>query len=500
MNLKNNKGTHEELVEKGQKTIDNIKANTMQHTWYLKYHVSPPANWMNDPNGFSVYNGEYHLFYQHYPYSPEWGPMHWGHVKSKDLVTWEHLPIALAPGESYDADGCFSGSAIEKDGNLYLMYTGHVSTGPDGDNDLKQTQALAVSEDGRTFKKLKQNPIIEKLPEGDFHPGHFRDPKVWKHEEYYYAIIGAKTKESVGLAVLYRSRDLLEWEFVNIVSKARENEGTMWECPDLFQLEDQHVLIVSPMGIEPEGIYYHNHHQSGYFTGDFNYETGTLSHGAFTLLDYGFDFYAPQTLIDEQGRRILIAWMTMWESEMPTKEFGWVGAMTIPRVLELSGDRLLTKPLPELEKLRQNEISHQNKKVNGSLNLEGVSGDCIELKLVVDLMKASSFGIKMRMSKCGQQETVLHYDAKRSLLTLDRSRSGKGDGGTRSVDVATKSGELSFNIFIDKSSIEIFVNNGEQVLTARVFPNESSQEIQFYSEGEVEINNLRKWDLLASIL
>ena len=487
--------SHKERIQKGQEAVDTARHKVMQHTWYPKYHVSPPANWMNDPNGFSFYKGEYHLFYQHYPYLPKWGPMHWGHVKSKDLVFWENLPIALAPGENYDLDGCFSGSAIEKDGKLYLMYTGHVLTGPNSDDDLKQTQALAVSEDGIIFEKIDHNPVIEHLPKGDFHPGHFRDPKVWKRGDIYYVIIGAKTKDSIGQVILYKSSDLIHWEFVSVVAKAKDNEGSMWECPDLIKLGDKDILIISPQGIKAEGIYYHNHHQSGYLIGDFNYDSGILTHGAFRLLDFGFDFYAPQTIIDDKGRRILIAWMTMWEDEMPTKEFGWAGAMTLPRVLELDGERLITKPIPELKQLREKEVSYNKVKIKESLGLAGILGDCIELEVEVDLKKASEFGIKMRQSKCGQEKTVLHYDVAKKLLTLDRNRSGKGSGGVRSVDIEPKKGKLYFNIFIDKSSIEVFINKGEQALTARVFPKETSKEISFYSKGEVELVNISKWNL-----
>lgn len=490
---------HQESILRSREVINRVKEKVMQHPWYLKYHVSPPIGWMNDPNGFCYYKGDYHLFYQHYPYSSNWGSMHWGHARSNDLVFWEHLQVALAPSEAYDADGCYSGSAIEKDGKIYLVYTGHVLTGPDSDHDLKQTQALAVSEDGITFRKLDQNPVIEGLPEGDFHPGHFRDPKVWEHNNIYYIVVGSKTKDSIAQVVLYKSSDLIDWEFVSVVAKAKGNQGTMWECPDLFGLQDKDVLIISPQGIEKEGIYYHNHHQSGYLVGNLNYETGILTHGAFNLLDHGFDFYAPQTTIDEKGRRILVAWMSMWEDEMPTKEFGWAGAITIPRLLELDETRLLIKPLPELAKLRENEIIYKHIEMKEALSLEEISGDSIELEIEVDLKEATQFGIKMRVSECGHEETVLNYDTLKKLLTLDRNRSGKGVTGTRSVDVEPKDGKLNFDIFIDRSSIEIFVNGGEYTMTARVFPKETSTDICFYSSGEVELIHIKKWELKGSI-
>lgn len=490
---------HEKKLQDAQRAIQSLKKKVSQHPWYLSYHVAPPANWMNDPNGFCFYKGEAHLFYQHYPYTPEWGPMHWGHVKSQDLVFWEHLPVALAPGEEYDVDGCFSGSAIEKDGKLYLMYTGHVLTGPDSDEDLKQTQALAVSEDGIKFKKITQNPVISHTPDGDIHPAHFRDPKVWKHEEMYYVVIGSKTKANTGQVLLYRSPDLMNWEFVNVMAKATGNFGFMWECPDLFNLNGKDVLVMSPQGMKPEGDLYHNIHQAGYVIGNLDYDTGLLSYGAFQLLDFGFDFYAPQTMVDDKGRRILIAWMSMWEDQMPTKEFGWAGAMTLPRVVEMQGDRLITKPVPELKELRENEVSYNRKIVDKELSLEGVSGDCVELEMLIDMKKATQFSLKMRMNELEKEETVLRYDVNNSRLTLDRNQSGQGEGGIRNVNLDLKENKIHLNIFIDKSSVEVFVNGGEQVITSRIFPNEKSKDICFLSEGEVELVYLNKWDLKRAI-
>ncbi|WP_318036218.1 glycoside hydrolase family 32 protein [Halobacillus amylolyticus] len=157
---------HQQQIQFATDSIKNTRVKITEDQWRLNYHVTAPAFWMNDPNGFCMFNNEFHLFYQHHPYSAEWGPMHWGHVKSKDLVHWEHLPIALAPSESYDQDGCFSGSAIEKDGRLYLFYTGNRWTGTNPDTDLKQVQCLAVSEDGTLFEKMADNPVIADAPSG----------------------------------------------------------------------------------------------------------------------------------------------------------------------------------------------------------------------------------------------------------------------------------------------------------------------------------------------
>jgi beta-fructofuranosidase len=488
---------HIKNIHNGQESVDRIKDQVKKHPWYLQYHVSPQANWMNDPTGFSFFNNEYHLFYQHYPYDHTWGLMHWAHVKSKDLVHWEHMPIALTPSESYDADGCFSGSAIEINNKLLLMYTGHVITGTNSDDDLIETQAIAISSDGAVFEKIDENPVIKSLPEGDFHQGHFRDPKIWKNENTYYAIIGSTTKDKTkGQAVLFKSINLTEWAFVTTVAKAGNNQGTMWECPDLFELNKKYILIISPQGICPEGMYYHNHHQSGFFIGDFDYDDGRLkNYNEFQLLDYGFDFYAPQTVYDKYGRRILIGWMNMWESEMPTKKFGWAGAMTIPRLLELKEGSLKIRPIPEMRILRKNEVIYKDIIVKEALSLPKVVGDCIELEIELDLKDALRFAIKMRVNDVDDEETVFSYDVIKGLISLDRNRSGEGVKGIRSAEHKIKDHKMKLNIFMDKSSIEIFIDEGEKVMTTRIFPKNISKGILFLAEGKARIISICKWDL-----
>jgi beta-fructofuranosidase len=489
---------HQEQIEKANKEIAKLKERVTNHEWNLHYHVMPQANWMNDPNGFSFFNGEYHLFYQHHPFGPKWGPMHWGHVKSKDLVNWEHLPIALAPSEEYDKDGCFSGSAIEKDGRLYLMYTGNVWIDGKLDEDLKQVQALAVSEDGIHFEKLKENPVIAEPPEGDVNTFHFRDPKVWKHENLYYVVLGSKTKKNTGQALLYRSSDLIDWEFVSIMAKGEGNFGFMWECPDLFRLDGKEVLVLSPQGMKPEGNDYHNLHQAGYVIGQLDYQTGELQYGPYFTLDHGFDFYAPQTMLDDKGRRILIAWMDMWESEMPTQEFGYSGAMTIPRLVTMKDDRLYTLPVPELEELREEEVHYTGVMFKGEETLEGVHGDCLELKVTMNVKAASTFGLKLRVDEAAGQETILFFDKKEGTVTLDRNKSGKGPAGVRKTEV-TMEENVRLRIFIDKSSIEVFINEGEKVLSARIFPTKEAKGITFFADQTVELKDLHKWKLKRSI-
>ncbi|OLS40554.1 glycoside hydrolase family 32 protein [Bacillus sp. MRMR6] len=493
------KKNHQVEIEKAEGTLRTLKKSVDESHWKLYYHVTAPANWINDPNGLGMFQGEYHLFYQHHPYSPQWGPMFWGHVKSKDLVHWERLPIALAPSEEYDQDGCFSGSSIERDGKFYLMYTGNEWTGPDHDQDLKQVQCIAVSEDGVRFEKIAENPVISEAPEGDIHPFHFRDPKVWKKGDYFYCVLGSRTKDHHGQVLLYRSVNMMDWEFISIMAKSSGDLGFMWECPDVFELAGKDILMMSPQGVKPEGHLYHNLHQAGYVTGQLDYETGILTHGDLELLDYGFDFYAPQTLEDTSGRRVMIAWMAMWESEMPDQQHRWAGAMTLPRELRLKDGKIFSNPIEELKTLRKNSVELRNVMVNGLQDFEGISGDCCELEMVIDAKNASTFGLKVRVDEASKQETVLSYNRETSLFTLNREHSGEGPGGERQALLPLKDNQLYLRVFIDKSSVELFINHGECVMTARIYPREQAKGIQFFADQKIELISLSNWNLARSI-
>ncbi|MBR3873847.1 MAG: NUDIX domain-containing protein [Clostridia bacterium] len=288
------------------------------------WHLAPQANWMNDPNGCIFYQGKYHAFWQCNPYAPRWSSMHWAHAVSEDLIHWTYLPVALAPDQPYDDDiggGCFSGSAIEKDGRLYLMYTGV--------KDRRQAQCLASSADGITFEKEALNPLIPGPPEG--HSPGFRDPKVLKHNGCYYVLVGS-SKDGDGCAVLYRSGDLLNWSYVGVAAKSNGQYGDMWECPDLFQLDGKWVMTVCPMHME--------RCITRYFVGEMDFDTGVFTKEAEGTLDMGWEYYAPQTFQHTGDTRIQIAWQGHWDW-MPfacppsTEEEGWRWSMAIPRILWL---------------------------------------------------------------------------------------------------------------------------------------------------------------------
>jgi len=272
------------------------------------FHACSPIGWMNDPNGFSEFQGEYHLMYQHNPYDRVWGPMHWGHCKSKDFIRWEQLPDALAPDQPYDQKGCFSGSAIEHEGKHVLLYTGVVE-GEDeqGEHYVRQTQCIAIG-DGVNYEKLDSNPVINTnmLPKGSSKED-FRDPKIWKDENTFYAVVGSRNEDGTGQILMYSSKNLREWIFSGVLEKCEKRYGLMWECPDFFSLDGKQVLVMSPQNMLAEGLEFHSGHGTLYMLGKFDKEQCRFEKETVKAIDYGLDFYAPQTMETSDGRRIMVA-------------------------------------------------------------------------------------------------------------------------------------------------------------------------------------------------
>lgn len=436
----------------------------------LNYHVSTPAGWMNDPNGFSYFRGYYHIFYQYYPYSVKKGPMHWGHYRSKDLVHWEELPIALAPTD--DKNVCFSGSAIEKDNRLYLFYTGHQYFDLSDHTKFRETQNMAYSDDGIHFIKYKYNPIIAKPPEDNTQD--FRDPKIWQHDQYYYMILGSQSIYSLGRAIVYRSKDLFVWNYLGslVNSRIAEKEGFMWECPDLFSLQDKDVFLCSPQGIESDGLKFLNKFQTGYFVGQMDYEKNIFIRSSFTELDHGHDFYAAQTMLSPDGRRLLIGWMGMWDADFPEQEDGWAGALTLPRELNLKNDHIFMNPVAELMSLRTEKVADETLSIKYR---EIVASDTQHIELLFKASIANWLGekISFTIESHGQYLVSLTWSKKESKVVVERSDKPVSDskryGKLKTSDV------LKMHIFIDTSSIEFFLNDGELVFSERYYTEEQPQ-------------------------
>ncbi|KRF08032.1 sucrose-6-phosphate hydrolase [Paenibacillus sp. Soil766] len=485
---------HMERVELANQALGQGVKSVTEDRYRLGYHLMPPAGWMNDPNGLIYWNGEYHVFYQHYPFESKWGPMHWGHAKSKDLIHWEHLPIALAPSEDYDSGetggyGCWSGSAVDDNGVLTLVYTGHV----DGRTPT-EVQCLATSTDGIIFSKSGANPVLGGAPEeGGFG---FRDPKVWQHDGQWYMVVGYG-KDGLGKALMYTSSDLLTWRHLGIAAESNGMMGDMWECPDLFPLGDgdDHVLIISPMNMGTT--------KTMYLTGQLSYETGKFDYRYAERLDYGFDFYAPQTLVDGQGRRILLSWMNIWGAQMPEQVDGWLGAFTLPRELTLAEDGTLRmQPVAELAALRKGRecVNRQVISADTMVPLINLGGDQLELIAVFNTKESDEeavFGVHVRCSEDGSEYTEVSYSVAEQTLRVDRTHAGSGEVGVSEVQVEPmEDGSIKLHLFVDRSSLELFANNGVKTITNRIYPNGGSLGVKLFARhGEACLESLDAWKL-----
>ena len=465
-----------------------------------QYHLSPCVGWMNDPNGFSFYQGKYHLFYQYHPYKTEWDDMHWGHAVSDDLLHWEYLPAALAPDEWYDADGCFSGSAAElDDGKQLLLYTGIRKLSHDSEDAL-QVQCVAVG-DGLNYEKYDRNPVIgtDDLPSG-LSPYNFRDPKIWREADgTFRCIIGACDEEQMGRLLLYRSENGLSWHFESVFAINDGRFGMMWECPDFFSLEGRDVLVISPQYMLPEGFEYHNGNGTVCMFGHLDDERRHFTFDHHQSIDYGIDFYAPQTILTPDGRRVMIGWMQNWDAcQNGRKDQLWYGQMSLPRELSIRNGRLYQQPLKELEQYRRNRVVYENVTVGEDLELPGIEGRCVELLIRIRPKDPEKLFQKfsLRFAKNDKYRSSLSYRPFESVVKIDRKCSGSRRAiiHQRRCLVPDKNGELTMRVFLDRFSVEAFLNDGEQVMTAVITTEQSARRISFHAIGDVVID-VEKYDL-----
>lgn len=464
------------------------------------FHVTGGVGWINDPNGFSVYQGEYHLFYQYHPYSVQWGPMHWGHVKTKDFIQWERLPIAMAPDTSYDYAGCFSGSAVElDDGRQLLMYTGVTRQKDEHGTDVDcQRQCVAVG-DGINFEKYEKNPVIDTnlIPE-DGSKIDFRDPKIWKENGRYYCVTVNRLEDDCGGVLLYESEDAFKWHYVGVLERSCNEYGTMWECPDFFELDGKRVLLVSPMEMHADGLEFHAGHGTAAFIGTYDWKTHKFDREHVQAIDYGLDFYAPQTLETMDGRRIMIAWMKNWATCgcVPRERHIW-GAMTIPRELSVKDGRLIQNPVRELMNYRGKKVEYEQVLIHGEESLEGISGRILDMTVTLDLSKSDAFKwFRVNVAKGGNDFSVIQYDSENRTIRIDRSHSGFPYDIVHVRDFVVKPVEnkIKLRFIMDRYSLELFVNDGEQAATMNIYTPLSADKITFETDGNAVID-IEKYSL-----
>lgn len=459
-----------------------------------QFHFTPIENWMNDPNGLVYHNGYYHLFYQHYPDDTVWGPMHWGHAKSKDLLHWEHLPIALYP----DSLGyIFSGSAVVDKNNtagfgknaMVAIFTYHDPKKESNGSDNYQTQGIAYSTDsGETWNKYVGNPVVQ-------NPGikDFRDPKVfWNDQKSKWQMVLA-AKDHIQF---YESDDLKDWSLNSKFGFDDNPALGVWECPDLFKLnvdgtkEEKWVLIVSHGGESaPNG-------GSGtrYFVGDYDGTTFTTDQMKSQWLDYGTDNYAGVTYNNTPGqKRILIGWMSNWNYATKTPTEKWRSAMTLPRELHLVKNGqgyLLRSQLIETFKKEISPVSAD--RISGTFPTDFTFGNLSESFISLEATFMDSLQLELS-NPCGDSY-VINYDKGKGIFSVDRGQAGSSEFSEQYKEASHQKmaigsrDKLSLQLAIDVSSIEVFINEGEYVMTTQVFPDHKFTEFKILNSDGVDVD------------
>jgi beta-fructofuranosidase len=456
------------------------------------YHFLPPKNWINDPNGLIHWDGKYHLFYQYNPYSPRWGNMHWGHAFSEDQVHWQHLPIALEPTPgSADSDGCWSGVVIDNNGTPTALYTGWAEG--------KQRPCLAIGDENLThWKKYPDNPVIPDPPASLDLIG-FRDHCVWTENGVWFQLIGAGQVSKGGLALLYRSTDLYKWEYIQPLLQASDTEkfgvdtGDIWECPSFFPLGGKHVLIFSVW--KDNTLYYPvvligDYHEFRFHPQDMK------------RLDGGYcTYYAPQTMLDPEGRRLVWGWIQERRPENAVIEAGWAGVMSLPRQLSLLNNTLHMDFVPELKVLRAKRRQFKNVHIYANHPLY-LGVESRQLELIAELRPAHSgkSGFCICRSPDGREETRIYLDWEAHQLVVDLQDSSLDpsvDHGILRSDLNLKQGEtVTLHCFLDHSVIETIANQTASI-TARIYPilPESREIWAFSSDVDMAICCFDIWEV-----
>lgn len=426
----------------------------------LQYHLVPPYGLMNDPNGLVYFKGKYHAFFQWNPSGCQHANKHWGHLVSDDMLHWKRLPLALAPDQWFDKSGVYSGGAFVHQDELWLFYTGNVK---DEEGNSSSYQCLAVSQDGIHFEK--KGPLFE-------HPAgftrHVRDPKVWYDNRvgHYWMVLGAQHENLQGDTLVYQSHDLLTWELKGSILPQKAELGYMWECPDVVSLGEKDAFIFSPQGIDAEGERFNNLYQTVVQLGSFS-ENGQFvadEPDELVEVDAGFDYYAPQTFTAADGRVLQYAWMGIPEGkemELPTITDGWIHSLTIPRELTVEQGVLLQRPLKELANLRTDSVQIVWKQTRFETIFPTPAQEWsirwnneVEGKLMI----------------CLRDEVTIRYDQESQQLSVYRT-----DWQTKEQEVRTRTLQMpltSLRAFMDGSSLELFVNDGQEVFSLRFFAEE----------------------------
>ena len=445
----------------------------------LSYHLMPETGWLNDPNGLCQFKGTYHIYYQYTPFEPTGELKLWGHYATKDFIRYVNAEPVLYPDQDCDAHGVYSGSAWVENDIVHYFYTGNVKYFDRDDYDyiMKGRGSNTIHCTSRDGYHFSSKEVL--LTNADYPPdmsAHIRDPKLIMHEGSYYMALGARDGKGRGMVLVYQSQDLTGWSYHGRIA-AREPFGYMWECPDLFALDGQLCLVCCPQGVAREGVDYWNVHQCTIAPIDYDFRPGDFyidAAASMRMVDRGFDFYAPQTFLDEQGRRILIGWMGIPDADYtnPTVEKGWQHALTIPRVLHMKEGRLVQAPVKELEAMRGPAQEYDIEQLSGGIDAGLVFEGCL------------------RLEECGEMQLKLRGNValtwKDGLLTLDMGAAGSG----RDVRHVKLDSLRNVRIFSDTSSLELFINDGEEVFTTRAYGHDGGLKLSGGCGGRLTLYTL----------
>ncbi|WP_270274624.1 glycoside hydrolase family 32 protein [Enterococcus casseliflavus] len=429
------------------------------------FHIEPEKGLLNDPNGLIQFRGRYYFFHQWNRFATNHDYKEWGLFTSVDLLNWDNQGSAILPDSEDDKDGIYSGSATEKDGELFLFYTGNTKK-----NGIRKSyQKISRSVDGQTF--IKEKKTIQ-TPVG--FTEHYRDPKVWYHNEKWWMVIGAQTDRLQGAVALHSSKDLLSWDYEGIFYEDGSLEQ-MCECPDVFSVsEGVDILMVCPQKRSLEdGIDCDLSSFSGYLVGNINYEKRKfIKNKELRPVDHGFDFYAPQSFLDAKGRRIIIGWMSRMGSKeeelCPTKEHGYLHCLTIPREMKWRNDKLYQVPVDEFKQLRKQkeEFFVYSKKID---DIKGA------FEMILNLEnKMTDFLLTLH-----SKTVVIEY--KDGLLIISRLNWVSEKYESKCIELSRL---YKIQLFNDYSAMEIFINDGEYVFSMRYFSKENIRNIQYHNFNE----------------
>ena len=451
--------------------IENIEEYVKSDKNYLpSFHIYPKSGLLNDPNGL-IFDGEkYHIFYQWYPFDSIHGMKHWKHMTTKDFITFEEEET-LIPEKEFESHGCYSGGAIKIDEDILCFYTGNTKQGMNLDR--VSYQNIAVYNQGD--KKFTDKYIVAKTPNG--YTQHFRDPKPWIVNGEIRFICGAQREDESGTAVIFSyDKDKRSSKVIGELEiESFDNENVfMWECPDLFKLDKKDVFIWCPQGIKKDKHKFNNNYSTLYATGEL--VDNKIQSSYIDQLDYGFDFYAPQTFTDKEDT-LLIGWAGIPDAIYPSDKYKWQGMLTIPKVIEIQENKLIQKPHKSIYSLIQKETKDIN--LSKSYIKSYINNEEFELKLFKN------------------KETFISISYKNNIFTLDRENTKQTEfmkkyGSKRSVEI---NDFKNIEIFIDNSIIEIFINEGEYVFTSRFFIENKSNEIEMMGDLKIEVYNMKAINL-----